>query len=188
MSDLAFPTDSAPKAVTTAAATYAERLADLRRAVAAESSADAGIAEARKLDVLALADARDAGGKEPDREHERRAEAQLERASRSARAEKLRFDRARDALLAAVADHGAEWSRRLEAAWRKLDDEATKALDRYEEVEAQRARFAPWRCGSAKSRPPRAEALKRRCVGRRTATPRSTPRSKTRGTPGPCCR
>jgi hypothetical protein len=63
MSDLALPTQHAPRQIAAAAATYAERLADLRRAVAAESSAEAGIAEAKRLAVLALVDARDAGSR-----------------------------------------------------------------------------------------------------------------------------
>jgi hypothetical protein len=140
MSDLALPTEQAPRQIAAAAATYAERLADLRRAVAAEQSAQAGIEEARRLDVLALADARDAGSrKEPEREHERRAEAERDRASRSAQAEQLRFDRARDALLTAVSAHGGEWARRLERAWAKLDGDAAKALHRFQEIEAERA-------------------------------------------------
>jgi hypothetical protein len=65
MSDLALPTQQAPRQIAAAAATYAERLADLRRAVAAESSAEAGIAEAKRLAVLALVDARDAGTQGP---------------------------------------------------------------------------------------------------------------------------
>jgi hypothetical protein len=138
MSDLALPTQQAPRQIITAAERYAARVQDLAAARQAVTEAQAGVEAAGAEDRLLLAAALDEGRADPGQPNREKAERALAAAERRRDAEELRERAAHDALLQAIGTHASQWSTRLQEAWRKLDTEAAQALDKFEQVEARR--------------------------------------------------
>jgi hypothetical protein len=137
-SELRLPTSFAPKQISAAFEARAERQADLARARAELETARAGVAEAERMDIAATADARDAGRPDPDREHERRAQAAFAEAERSVAAEQVRVERAHAALLQAIEEHREAWRRRAASEVERAEVAAVKALAALEDAYERR--------------------------------------------------
>jgi multidrug efflux pump subunit AcrA (membrane-fusion protein) len=136
--DLRLPTSFAPKSIAAAFEARAERQADYARARAELEACRAGLAEAKRLDVAATADARDAGRPDPEREHERRAQAAYDEAERSLEAERLRLERAHAALLEAIEQNAEGWRSRAETEVEKAERDARKGLGALEDAYERR--------------------------------------------------
>jgi hypothetical protein len=137
-SELRLPTSFAPKPISAAFEARAERQADLARARAELDACRAGLAEAERLDIAATADARDAGRPDPDREHERRAQAAFDEAERSLAAEQVRVERSHAALLQAIEEHRENWRSRATTEVERAESVARKALAALEDAYERR--------------------------------------------------
>ena len=133
------PTAAAPEPVVAALDTREARRQDYRRAAQAVHEAQAGVAEAGRLDLLAMADARDRGDDDPlpvNRETARRG---VEVARHDQEVEQLRLERAHQALVDAVEAHADIWQQAASEARAKADQRASKALAQLRAAEQERA-------------------------------------------------
>ena len=136
---LAVPAAAAPEPIVEALATREERRRSYRAATQRVAEAQAGLSEADRLDLIAVADARDRGEDDPlpvNREQARRA---VEAARNDEQVESLRFSRAHDALVEAVARHAQAWAQAASQARAKADQRALKALAQLRAAEDERA-------------------------------------------------
>ena len=149
------PAAAAPEAVSAALDVFEQRRQDYRRASQRVREAEAGVAEADRLDLLAMADARDAGRDDPLPVNRERARRAVEVARHDQEVEQLRLERAHDALVEAVATHAQAWAQAASTARAKADERALKALAALRAAEEERVelrRVGRWLDGLAEGR------------------------------------
>jgi hypothetical protein len=146
------PAVAAPAPIVAALDAFEQRRQDYRRAVQALREAQAGVTEADRLDLLAVADARDAGHADPLPVNRERARRAVEAARHDEQVEQLRLERAHAALVDAVEAHAQAWAQAASQARVKADSKAAKALTQLRQAEDERAelrRVDRWLSGLA---------------------------------------
>lgn len=114
------------------------RRQDHQRASQAVREATAGLSEADRLDLLAIADARDAGREDPPLVHRETAKRAVEKAQHDLEVERLRLERAHSALQDAITTNAEEWARSASGARGKADARSVKALAALRQAEGER--------------------------------------------------
>ncbi len=116
---------SAPKPILEALAAVEERRRELAEAQRTHRQAQRAIAEGRARDNRAIAEARDAGKREPQRKHEAEAERAADAASRELEVCQERLRRASERVDRALEAGSGEWLAAVEAAGADADERAS---------------------------------------------------------------
>jgi hypothetical protein len=128
----------APRPIREAAETLEERQADLRAAQQAAREAEAGVAAARREDLLASASARDQDRADPGQVAETAAKQALSAAQRSVEVEEIRQGRAEQALQQVLLQGGEAWAAAVQKAHAVADGRAAKLVAELRQLEARR--------------------------------------------------
>lgn len=128
----------APEAISSAAAALEARRGELAKAQAAARRAQRAIIDGRAQDNRLVAEARDAGRREPARKHERQAEEEADALAREIEVCQERVRIAGERLNAAIEEGHADWLAQVEEAALDADRAALAAVERLAEALAAR--------------------------------------------------
>jgi hypothetical protein len=126
--NLDLPTIEMPEKLRAAAEALAERQAELRAAEAAVKAGEQAVGDAHRRDLEAVAEAREAGDRDPKPEHEQRAIDALAGLEREAEIMRARVRKLADEHARLGEELRPQWRLALERAWRKLDAQQRRRL------------------------------------------------------------
>ena len=136
---LSVPDVETPQVIAAARDLLEARDADVAAAQQHAREAEIGLDAARSEDRAAYAAARDRGEDDPGPRHLEAAEAELADARRRLEGERLRQQRAGDALREALRSELAAWSDAVRAALLKSERDSLRAVERLENAEVRRS-------------------------------------------------